>query len=194
MVVEVQDLVLLELRRNSFPTFPCLVFVKNNSTYYFDHNRPQSIGKVISHYGNFLIVVRAYTYLKLLGANGLKNVSEMAVLNANYVMRKLQDHYDLPYDHTCMHEFVITSKRQNEQGVHTKDIAKRIIDKGYHPPTTYFPLIIEEALMIEPTETESKETLDQFIIDMIDIAQEVKDNPQIVLDAPHTTPVSKLMK
>jgi glycine dehydrogenase subunit 2 len=151
-----------------------------------------SIGKVSFFYGNFLVIVKAYTYIKLLGKEGLKKVSETAVLNANYMMNKLKKEYHLTYDKTCMHEFVLSSKYQKEYGVNTRDIAKRLIDKGFHPPTVYFPLIVEEAIMIEPTETESKENLDKFINAMLKISNEIKTNKEKVLNAPETTPVKRL--
>ncbi len=127
-----------------------------------------------------------------MGPDGLKAVTEQAVLNANYLMRKLAPYYDLPFARHCKHEFVLSGTRQKKQGVRTLDIAKRLLDFGYHPPTVYFPLIIEECMMIEPTETESKETLDQFIDVMIQIAKEAEDTPEIVQEAPHTTFVKRL--
>lgn len=166
--------------------------IKENDVYAVQANEDLSIGRLMTFYGNFLVVLRAYVYMSLLGADGLKEVSETAVLNANYMMHFLKDDFALPYERVCMHEFVLSSKWQQKQGVHTKHIAKRLIDKGYHPPTTYFPLIVDEALMFEPTETENKETLDQFIADLKDIAREVETNPDIVLQAPHTTPVRQL--
>ncbi len=154
---------------------------------------PHSIGRVRAFYGNFNVIVKAYTYLRSLGASGLLRATEMAVLNANYLKEKLKPFFDLPYDRICMHECVFSGSRQVAQsGVHTSDIAKRLIDFGYHPPTIYFPLIVPEAIMIEPTETESKETLDAFCEAMIAIARETTDNPQKVKDAPQTTPVGRL--
>ncbi len=138
-------------------------------------------------------MVKAYAYIRQLGAKGLRDVSENAVLNANYIMSKLKDYYYLPYDRICQHEFVISAKWQKEKhGIKTLDIAKRLIDFGFHPPTIYFPLIVDEAMMIEPTETESKETLDKFIDAMITIAKECETNPDMVKAAPHTTSVSRL--
>lgn len=127
-----------------------------------------------------------------MGPDGLKAVTEYAVLNANYMMRRLEEHFDLPYDRHCKHEFVLSGRRQKKLGVRTLDIAKRLLDFGYHPPTVYFPLNVEEGIMIEPTETESKETLDAFCDAMIQIAQETIDNPSIVQEAPHTTVISRL--
>jgi glycine dehydrogenase subunit 2 len=160
--------------------------------YYFDYDRPQSIGRVHSFYGNFGILVRAYTYIRSLGASGLKSVSENAVLNANYLQARLKGAYDLPFDRRCMHEFVLSGRRQKAQGARTLDIAKRIIDYGFYPPTIYFPLIVEEALMIEPTETESKATLDSFAETMLRIAEEAQTQPELLHEAPHDSPVGRL--
>jgi glycine dehydrogenase subunit 2 len=137
-------------------------------------------------------MVKAYAYLRCLGAEGLKEISENAVINANYLKEKLKGYYHLPYDRTCMHEVVFSAKRQKAKGVRTWDIAKRLLDYGFHPPTIYFPLVVEEALMIEPTETESKETLDAFISAMREIAREAEENPEILRTAPHNTPVARL--
>ncbi len=161
--------------------------------YRLDYDRPLSIGRVKSFYGNFGVMVKAYAYIRALGAGGLRRAAEHAVLNANYVMRRLQPYYDLPYDRHCKHEFVLSGKRQKaRQGVRTLDIAKRLLDYGYHPPTIYFPLIVEEAIMIEPTETENLETLEQFVQAMIKIAEEAETNPEKVKGAPLTTPVGRL--
>jgi len=167
--------------------------IKNDSTYSWSANFPDTIGRVRAFYGNFNVIVKAYTYIRSLGAEGLIRVTEMAVLNANYIKEKLKPFFDLPYNRICMHECVFTGNKQVAQnGVHTSDIAKRLIDFGYHPPTIYFPLIVREAIMIEPTETESKETLDTFCDAMIAIAREAEENPQRVKDAPLSTPVSRL--
>ncbi|MFN8533364.1 MAG: aminomethyl-transferring glycine dehydrogenase subunit GcvPB [Dehalococcoidia bacterium] len=153
----------------------------------------RTIGKVRAFYGHFGMFVRAYTYIRSLGPDGLREVSEHAVLNANYLRARLQDLYDLPYDRVCMHEVVFSGVRQKQQsGVRTLDIAKRLIDYGYHPPTVYFPLVVDEALMIEPTETESKETLDGFVEAMRAIAAEAKTDPEIFKASPTTTPVGRL--
>ncbi len=160
--------------------------------YYFDYNRPQSIGKVRSFHGNFGVLVRAYTYIRSLGPDGLRAVSENAVLNANYLLHLLKGRYDVPYDRTCMHEFVLSGRRQKAYGVRTLDIAKRLIDFGFHPPTIYFPLIVDEAMMIEPTETENRETLDTFARALLDIAGEAENDPEVVRAAPHDTPVGRL--
>jgi glycine dehydrogenase subunit 2 len=167
--------------------------VKKKQEYNWSDKFPDSIGRMRSFYGNFNVVVKAYTYIRSVGAEGLTRTTEMAVLNANYIKEKLKPYFDLPYDRVCMHECVFSGKRQvAESGVHTTDIAKRLIDYGYHPPTIYFPLIVPEAIMIEPTETESKETLDAFCEAMIAIAAEAKENPDCVKNAPLTMPVSRL--
>lgn len=174
------------------PYLPKPLLVKKGDAYTFDYDRPDSIGRVKPFYGNFGINVRAYTYIRTMGPDGLKKVTEYAVLNANYMMRRLQPHFDLPYDRHCKHEFVLSGRRQKKLGVRTLDMAKRLLDFGYHPPTIYFPLNVEEGMMIEPTETESKETLDDFIDALIQIAHEVEENPEIVQNAPHTTVINRL--
>lgn len=180
------------VKADLIPFLPKPVLVKRGEAYVFDDDRPKSIGRVKAYYGNFGILVRAYTYIRSMGPDGLKGVTEYAVLNANYMMRRLAEYYDLPYDRHCKHEFVISGRRQKLLGVRALDIAKRLLDFGYHPPTIYFPLNVEECMMIEPTETESKETLDAFIKAMIQIATEAEENPEIVHEAPHTTIVSRL--
>ncbi|MGB6408421.1 MAG: aminomethyl-transferring glycine dehydrogenase subunit GcvPB, partial [Planococcus donghaensis] len=180
------------VKKDLMPYFPKPVLVKKDEAYTFDYDRPDSIGRVKPFYGNFGINVRAYTYIRSMGPDGLKAVTEYAVLNANYMMRRLQPHFDLPYDRHCKHEFVLSGRRQKKLGVRTLDMAKRLLDFGYHPPTIYFPLNVEEGMMIEPTETESKETLDAFIDAMIQIAKEVEENPEIVQNAPHTTVINRL--
>ncbi|MCH1624866.1 aminomethyl-transferring glycine dehydrogenase subunit GcvPB [Fredinandcohnia quinoae] len=180
------------VKADLIPFLPKPVLVNTEKGYRFDYNRPQSIGRVKPYYGNFGINVRAYTYIRSMGPDGLKAVTEYAVLNANYMMRRLAPFYDLPFDRHCKHEFVLSGKRQKKLGVRTLDIAKRLLDFGYHPPTIYFPLNVEECIMIEPTETESKETLDSFIEAMIQIAKEAEENPEIVQEAPHTTVVKRL--
>jgi glycine dehydrogenase subunit 2 len=153
----------------------------------------ESIGRLHAFHGNFGMFVRAYTYIRMHGAAGLRQVSEDAVLNANYIRESLRDLYDLPFgDRTCMHETVFSATRQKAQGVRALDIAKRILDFGIHPPTVYFPLVVSEALMIEPTETESKESLDHFIAVMRQIAQEAAETPEVVQQAPHTTEYKRL--
>lgn len=151
-----------------------------------------SVGRIRSFYGNFLVYARAYAYILSHGAKGLREVSETAVLHANYMMNRLREAYHLPYDRTCMHEFVLSGVKQKEHGVRTLDIAKRLSDYGFHAPTVYFPLNVDEAIMIEPTETEPKSTLDQFIDAMLKIAKEAKENPELLTSAPHTTPVRRV--
>lgn len=180
------------VNKDLLPYLPKPILVKRDGVFSFDYDRPQSIGRVKPFYGNFGINVRAYTYIRSMGPDGLKAVTEYAVLNANYMMRRLQPHFDLPYDRHCKHEFVLSGRRQKKLGVRTLDMAKRLLDFGYHPPTIYFPINVEEGMMIEPTETESKETLDAFIDAMIQIAREVEENPEIVQDAPHTTVIKRL--
>lgn len=174
------------------PFLPKPVLIKTENGYHFDEERPQAIGRVKPYFGNFGINVRAYTYIRSMGPDGLKKVTEDAVINANYIMRRLVPYYDLPYDRHCKHEFVLSGRRQKNLGVRTLDIAKRLLDFGYHPPTIYFPLNVEECMMFEPTETESKETLDGFIDVMIQIAKEVEETPEIVQEAPHTTVIGRV--
>ncbi|NEU29621.1 glycine dehydrogenase subunit 2 [bacterium LRH843] len=171
---------------------PIPLLVKREDMYEFDYQHPESIGRVKPFYGNYGILVRAYAYIRTMGAEGLREVSEHAVLNANYMMRRLEPYFDLPYRTHCKHEFVLSGRRQKKLGVRTLDIAKRLLDFGFHPPTIYFPLNVDECMMIEPTETESKETLDDFIDAMIRIAHEIVNDPEIVQNAPHTTVVSRL--
>ncbi|WP_311135965.1 aminomethyl-transferring glycine dehydrogenase subunit GcvPB [Acetobacterium malicum] len=174
------------------PFLPGPVVERAVDKYVLDHNRPLSIGRVKSFYGNFGVVVKAFTYICSLGAVGLREASETAVLNANYIRAKLQDDYELPFGKTCMHEVVFSAQKQMQFGISALDIAKRLIDFGYHPPTIYFPLIVKEALMIEPTETESKETLDEFIEAMRQIAREAETSPELLKSAPHDTIVKRL--
>jgi glycine dehydrogenase subunit 2 len=152
----------------------------------------RSIGRVGAFYGHFGVLVRAYAYLRTLGVEGLRQVSDNAVINANYVLARLRQAYHLPYDRRCMHEVVFSGSRQRAKGVHTLDIAKRLIDYGFHPPTVYFPLIVDEALMIEPTETESKEALDAFCDALLAIDREAEEEPQVVKEAPHSAPIGRL--
>ncbi len=153
----------------------------------------KTIGRVKAFYGNFGVLVRAYTYIRMLGADGLRAVSENAVLNANYLQARLKEVYPVPHgDRTCMHEFVAQGILKDAPDIHTMDIAKRLMDFGMHPPTVYFPLIVAEALMIEPTETESRQTLDQFVDVMLQIAEEARTHPELLHDAPHGAPVKRL--
>lgn len=184
---------------------PYPMIVKEGENYKLDYsNKETSIGKVHSFYGNFAVNVRAWAYIKTLGGKGLRRVSENAIINANYIMKKLENSYLIPHKHTyCMHEFVLSGDWQKERcsvelkdkgrcEIKTLDIAKRLLDKGYHAPTIYFPLIVHESMMIEPTESESKQTLDEFIQVMIDINDECTHNPELVLNAPHNTPVTRV--
>lgn len=176
------------------PYLPVPMVSKDADGYHLDYaHEATSIGKVHSFYGNFAVLVRAYIYIKMLGAKGLRRVSENAIINANYLMKKLEKHYHIQHLEPCMHEFVADGTWQKKaNGVSTLDIAKRLLDKGFHAPTIYFPLIIPEAMMIEPTETESLASLDAFAAAMIEIAQEAKDNPELLHEAPLTTPVRRV--
>lgn len=176
------------------PYLPVPRVAEKNGMYKLDFSGEKtSIGRVSSFYGNIGVVIKAYCYLRSIGRDGLREISENAVLNANYLMNRIKDHYYIPYKRACQHEFVISAKWQKEKyGVRALDIAKRLIDYGFHPPTVYFPLIVEEALMIEPTETESKETLDSFADAMIAVAKECETDPQLVKTAPHSTVVGRL--
>ena len=166
--------------------------IKKDGKFSLEYDKPHSIGSIAPFYGNFLVVLKAHAYILLLGKSGLISVSEHAVLNANYIRAFLKDYYDLPFDRVCMHECVFSAKRQAEKGIRALDIAKYLIDKGFHPPTIYFPPIVKEALMIEPTETESKETLDEFIEVMIEIAKLAEEHPDVLKNTPVTTPVKRL--
>lgn len=179
----------VEKLKDFLPT-PTIEFDGNK--YFRNYNVKNSIGSIKDFYGNFSVFVRAYAYILMLGQN-LKHASENAVLNANYLKEKLKKYYDLPYDEPCMHEFVLSGEKQKqESGVSTLHIAKALMDGNTHPPTVYFPLIAHEAIMIEPTESEQKEKLDEFVDTMIEIAKMAKDNPEEILSAPHTTPVKKI--
>ena len=167
------------------------VISKENDKYFLDYDRPDSMGKIKGFYGNYGVMLKAYTYILTMGANGLREASEMAVLNANYMMSILKKYYKLPIDRVCKHEFVLDGLLDNHN-VSTLDIAKRLLDYGYHPPTIYFPLIVHEALMSEPTETESKETLDEFIEALISISKEANENPEILKSAPNNTYIKRI--
>lgn len=173
------------------PFLPTPVIIKDGDNYRMDADRPQSIGRMLAFNGNFGIMVRAYAYIRTMGATGLKHASEMAVLNANYIRACLEGVYDLPYRNRSLHE-VIFSDKDLAGGCHTLDVAKRLIDYGYHPPTIYFPLVVKGAIMIEPTETGSQETLDEFCEAMIAIAGEARDNPALLHDAPRLPRLRRL--
>jgi glycine dehydrogenase subunit 2 len=174
------------------PFLPVPVVTKAGEGYALDWKRPRSIGKLHAFLGNFGMLVRAYAYIRTMGGDGLHAVSENAVLNANYILKRLASSYDPAAPGYCMHECVVSARRQKKLGVSAMDIAKRLLDLGFYAPSTYFPMIVEEALMIEPTETESKETLDQFCDAMLLIAKEAEENPGVIHGAPVTTPVRRL--
>ncbi|MCA8939989.1 MAG: aminomethyl-transferring glycine dehydrogenase subunit GcvPB, partial [Planctomycetes bacterium] len=179
------------------PFLPTPRIVREDETFKLDFNVPTAIGRVRSYYGNFLANVRAYAYMTLCGGDGIRRNSQNAVLNANYIQAMLKGDYHLLHDTVCMHESVFTDAKQDKESkVHAVDIAKRMLDYGIHPMTIYFPLpkvtANHGALMIEPTESESKETIDFFISVMKQIAKEAKESPELLLNAPHTTPVKRL--
>ncbi len=174
------------------PFLPVPVIKEKDGYYYFCYDLPDTIGKIQSFYGNFLVMVRAYTFIRMIGEDGLSSISRAAILNANYIIQSLKDYYLLPYPGFCMHEGVLSGKNLKENGVKTLDVAKRLLDFGFHAPTVYFPLIVSEALMIEPTESESLDTIERFIETMIQINKEAKENPDILKSAPHNTPVRRL--
>jgi glycine dehydrogenase subunit 2 len=174
------------------PYLPSPRIVEDKDGYRLDETPPKSIGRMRGFAMNFGVMVRSYCYMRRLGAEGTRRVAEFAVLNANYLRVKVGRQYVIPFDRICMHEFVATSKNQREKGIHTIDIAKRLIDLGYHPPTVYFPLVVNEAIMIEPTETESRDTLDRFANAMEQIAHEAETRPELLTEAPVTTPVRRL--
>ncbi len=174
------------------PYLPVPTIDRHDSTYVWNYNRPRSIGRIKYAYGNFGMLVRTYAYIREMGPDGLRKASELAVLNANYIRARLEQYYELPFSGRSLHECIFSDKRQQKFGVKTIDIAKRLMDYGFHPPTIYFPLLVSGAMMIEPTETESKESCDQFISAMKIIAQEASSNPEIVTSAPQRTFRSRL--
>jgi glycine cleavage system P protein (glycine dehydrogenase) subunit 2 len=174
------------------PFLPVPAVVRDGETFRLDYDRPKSIGKVRGYTGPFGVFVRSYAYIRSYGPR-LREMSEVAVLNANYLLARLKNGYDLPFDRLCMHEFVLSARSlKREHGITALDVAKRLMDYGFHPPTIYFPLVVPEALMIEPTETEAKETLDAFVDAMLAIAAEAADDPEVIRDAPHGRPVRRL--
>lgn len=178
------------VRRRLEPFLPVPRVVREEERYYLDWDRPQSIGKVRSFYGNFAVLVRAYAYILSQGGNGLRKVSERAVLNSNYLRSRLTPTFDMPFKQLRKHEFVLSAKKlKDERGIRALDIAKRLLDHGTMAPTVYFPALVDEALMIEPTETETRETLDRFADALLSIARE---DPQTVKDAPHSTSVRRI--
>jgi glycine dehydrogenase subunit 2 len=175
------------------PFLPIPVLVRSqDGAKHWDYNRPQSVGRVRAFYGNFGVCVRALAYILANGPDGLRQTTEDAVLNANYLRAKLEDLYELPYKTASMHEVVFSDKRQAANGIKTGDIAKRLIDYGFHPYTVSFPMIVHGALMIEPTESESLEELDLFVDAMRSISHEAETTPELIKDAPHSTRVSRL--
>ncbi|MDW7669106.1 MAG: aminomethyl-transferring glycine dehydrogenase subunit GcvPB [Bacillota bacterium] len=178
------------VRKDLIKYLPVPVVAKKDDKYYLDYDKPSSIGRLMGFYGNFGVLLKAYTYILTMGASGLREASETAVLNANYLQSQLKKEYKLPIDQVCKHEFVLSGMKDSD--VHTLDIAKRLLDYGVHPPTVYFPLIIDEAIMVEPTDTETLETLDNFIEIMNKIKEEALKNPKILEEAPITTPVRRL--
>ncbi len=182
----------LGVRENLIPFMPVPLVDKKKNKFYLNYKLKHSIGRVRSFYGNFLVLIKAYVYVLRLGREGLLRIAQNAVLNANYIREALKETYDVAYNKICMHEVVFSCVKQKDKGASALDIAKRLIDYGIHPPTIYFPLIIKEALMVEPTETESKETLDYFIRVMKKLNEEIDSNLQILKDAPQTTPVKRL--
>ncbi len=180
------------VKKNLIPFLPIPIIDKKDDWYFLNYNHPQSIGKLKGFYGNFSIFLRAYAYIKTLGKENIRKVSEIAVLNANYIRSRLKEDFHLPYESPSMHECVLSDKNQLQHGVSTLDIAKSLIDYGFHPPTIYFPLIVKGALMIEPTETETKKTLDKFIEAMKDIAKRAKEDPESLHHTPLKSKVSRL--
>ena len=171
---------------------PVPLVQKNDSGYGWDYDVPNSIGRVHAFYGNFGILVRAYTYISMLGKEGLPVLSRQAILNANYLKKKIEAAYDLYQSQHCMHEFVASATRQKERGVRALDISKRLLDFGFHAPTVYFPISVPEAMMIEPTESETKESLDRFAEALLQIDRESKSDPDLVINSPYSTPVRRL--
>jgi glycine dehydrogenase subunit 2 len=182
----------ISVRDRLEPFLPVPAVVQDGDRYRFDYDRPKSIGKVRGFYGPFGVFVRSYAYIRAYGP-GLREMSEAAVLNANYLLARLKDAYELPFDRLCMHEFVLSARGlKREHGISALDVAKRLMDYDFHPPTVYFPLIVPEALMIEPTETETKETLDEFADAMLEIARDAAERPELLKEAPHNRPVRRV--
>lgn len=179
------------VKERLIPFLPAPLVEKKGETYSFDHNRSQSIGRLKLFHGQAGMILRAHVYIRTLGRTGLKQVSEDAILNANYLKERLKNIFPVAVDEPCMHEFVLSAKTDKEKGIHASDIGKRLLDFGFHAPTVHFPLVVPDALMIEPTETESKETLDRFIDAMNQISHEIEKDPEIVKGAPHTLPIRR---
>jgi glycine dehydrogenase subunit 2 len=174
------------------PFLPAPGIVMKDGLYKWQYDMPDSIGRVKPFYGNIGIIIRAYAYLLSIGSDGLRKIGLNALINANYLRKKLSGYLEIPYGENCMHEFVASTKKLKAKGIATLDVAKRLLDYGFHAPTIYFPLIVADALMIEPTETETRETLDEFAAAMIKILEEAEKSPELLKNAPHTTPVSRL--
>jgi glycine dehydrogenase subunit 2 len=182
----------IAVRERLEPFLPVPAVVRDGDRYRLDYDRPQSIGKVRGYFGPFGVFVRSYAYIRSYGP-GLREMSEAAVLNANYLLARLRNAYELPFDRLCMHEFVLSARAlKREHGISALDVAKRLMDYDFHPPTVYFPLIVPEALMIEPTETETKETLDEFADAMLEIARDAAERPELLKEAPHNRPVRRV--
>jgi len=179
------------VKKSLEPCLPAPRIIKKGEGFALEYDLPKSIGKVVAFYGNFGVMIKAYAYIRRLGAVGLGRASRMALLNANYLRVKLRDHFDIPFPESCMHECVFSDKNLPNE-VTTMDVAKRLMDYGFHPPTIYFPLVVHGAMMIEPTETESRGAIDEFISAMKAIKEEAHEKPELVKSAPHTTPVSRL--
>ena len=172
------------------PYLPVPQVMLKDGKYFLDEDNPKSIGKVHSFFGNFGVLVRAYTYIRMHGSKGLYEVSKNAIINANYLFHLLKSDFDVPYNEYCMHEFILSGDKQKQDGASTKDLAKRLLDYGFHAPTIYFPLIVHEAMLIEPTET--KNNLESFAAAMIKISKEIKENPEFVKNSPYNTPVKRV--
>ncbi|MFW6180154.1 MAG: aminomethyl-transferring glycine dehydrogenase subunit GcvPB [Spirochaetota bacterium] len=182
----------LAVSRELEPFLPVPVIERQDGAYRFVYDRPRSIGRVRGYWGNFLICVRAYAYILAMGPAGLMHASQAAVANATYVREKLREQFHLPYDTPTLHECVFTDRLQQEHGVSTLDIAKALIDRGFHPPTIYFPLVVSGALMVEPTETETRQTLDRFVAAMRSIAQQARTDPEGLKASPRTPKITRV--
>lgn len=180
------------VKREIAPYLPVPLVIREGDSFRLEGKRPKSIGRIHTFYGNFAVMVKAYCYILMTGPEGLREVAENATINANYLLARLRKTFTVPYDGVCKHEFVLSGKDRLARGVRTLDIAKRLMDYGFHPPTVYFPLIVEEALMIEPTETESRETLDRFAEALASISAEIEEDPDKVKRAPYSTPVGRV--
>ena len=180
------------VKKHMIPFLPVPYICKENTSYSLCWDHADSIGRIHTFCGNFAVMIRAYCYVLMMGPDGMRRVAEDAIIGANYLMAKIKDRFDVPYGGSCKHEFVASGKKFLANGVRTNDIAKRLMDYGFHPPTVYFPLIVEEALMIEPTETESKHTLDSFAEALFKISEEVESDPEKVRGAPYDTPVRRV--